>query len=322
MMNKRERTIAAMNNQPVDRPPFSFWQHMPMDARHGDACAAEHIRYAKETGVDFLKVMNDGVTAPFDTDSIKTADDWFSLRPAYEKNPYTAEMLYRAEKTCDALRDEVVIHLNVFAPLSLIRRVGDDVLKAHIQENPAAVKHALQVIADEQAFLAEQAVKKAGCDGLVVCFQGAELNRFTPEEFDEFARPYDLQVLNAANSVSDLNIVHFCGWDEWKNRLSLWRNYPSKAVNWAIYVDGMDLPRGKEYFGNRAVFGGFDNRAKGLLRTENARVIQEETKRIVSDYQEVFGNTNGLMIGADCSFQPEVDRKRFIWVREALNDLI
>ena len=57
-----------------------------------------------------------------------------------------------------------------------------------------------------------------------------------------------MQVLNAANSVSDNNIVHFCGWDEWKNRFSCWRNYPARTVNWAIYVDGMDLVRGRDYF--------------------------------------------------------------------------
>ena len=226
-----------------------------------------------------------------------------------------------ARMICDALKDRVVIHMNVFAPLALARRIGDERLAAHIAENPAAVKQGLAVIAEEQAYLAEQAVREAGCDGCVVCFQGAELRRFSPEEFDEYVRPYDMRVLGAANAASDLNIVHFCGWDEWKNRFSLWREYPARAVNWAIYVDGMDLVRGRDYFGGRTVFGGFDNRVHGLLYTEPRGVVMEETRRIVSDYAEATGSTRGLMIGADCSLLPDFERERITWVREALENM-
>lgn len=320
-MDSRERTLAALMGQEVDRPPYSFWQHMNRDETSGRACADAHIRFARETGVDFLKVMNDGMRAPFDTEAIRSAGDWLSLRPAHGKNPYTAEMLARGRMICDALKDRVVIHMNVFAPLALARRIGDDRLAAHIAENPAAVKQGLAVIAEEQAYLAEQAVREAGCDGCVVCFQGAELRRFSPEEFDEYVRPYDMRVLGAANAASDLNIVHFCGWDEWKNRLSLWRGYPARAVNWAIYVDGMDLVRGRDYFGGRTVFGGFDNRVHGLLYTEPRSVVMEETRRIVSDYAEATGSTRGLMIGADCSLRPDFERGRIAWVREALDNM-
>lgn len=320
-MDSRERTLAALMGREVDRPPYSFWQHMNRDETSGRACEDAHIRFAQETGVDFLKVMNDGMRAPFDTEAIRSAGDWLSLRPAHGKNPYTAEMLARGRMICDALKDRVVIHMNVFAPLALARRIGDDRLAAHIAENPAAVKQGLAVIAEEQAYLAEQSVREAGCDGCVVCFQGAELRLFSPEEFDEYVRPYDMRVLGAANAASDLNIVHFCGWDEWKNRFSLWREYPSRAVNWAIYVDGMDLVRGRDYFGERTVFGGFDNRVHGLLYTEPRSVVMEETRRIVSDYAEATGSTRGLMIGADCSLLPDFERRRIAWVREALDNM-
>lgn len=320
-MNSRQRVLAAIAGQRTDRPPYSFWQHMKSGENMGRACADAHIRFARETGVDFLKVMNDGMPAPFDIKAINTVDDWRKLRPMHGNNPYVAEMLSRARMICDEISGEVVVHLNVFAPLSLIRRVGDEKLAAHIAEDSEAVKHALDVIAEEQAYLAENAVRKAGCDGCVVCFQGAELRRFTVEEFDEYVRPYDMRVLNAANSVSDVNIVHFCGWDEWKNRFSLWREYPAAAINWAIYVDGMDLVRGRDYFGGRTVFGGFDNRVHGLLYTEPERVVKEETLRIVSDYVEATGSTDGLMIGADCSLLPDFDRKRITWVKEALDSI-
>ncbi len=318
-MNARQRTLSAMRGEPVDRPPYSFWQHMRPGENWGQPCVDAHIRFAQETGVDFLKVMNDGMPAPFDLESIHAAEDWLKLRPRFGQNPYISEMLSRAGKIVETVGKDVVVHLNVFAPLALIRRVSDEKLKRHIEEKPEAVKHALNVIAEEQAYLAEHAIRDMGCDGCVVRFQGAELQRFTPEEFEEYVRPYDMRVLEAANRASDYNIVHFCGWDGWKNRLSLWRTYPGRAVNWAIYVDGMDLVRGREYFGNRSVFGGFDNRRQGLLCTQNQRVVMEETIRLVADYREAFDGIQGLMIGADCSLHPDFDRQRILWVREALH---
>ena len=320
-MDARTRTLQALYSKPTDRPPMSFWQHMPAGANLGSACTAEHVRFFSESGVDFIKVMSDGFRAPFDTDSIKLASDWLNLRPLLGANTYTVEMLARTRGIVDALRGETVIHINIFAPLTLIRRVGDARLAEHIAQNPSAVHHALAVLAEEQAYLAERAVTETGADGCVVCFQGAELNRFTREGFLEFVQPYDMRVLDAANRVSELTIAHFCGWDEWKNRLADWRSYPARAVNWAIYVDGMDLPRGRAYFGNKAVFGGFDNRCghiKGVLSADDKRVVMEETKRIVGDYREATGSTDGLLIGADCSLPSTFDRRRLLWVREAL----
>ena len=44
-MNKRERVLAAMNNQTVDRPPVGFWFHFPKEQSMGEACVQAHLNY-------------------------------------------------------------------------------------------------------------------------------------------------------------------------------------------------------------------------------------------------------------------------------------
>lgn len=111
----------------------------------------------------------------------------------------------------------------------------------YIWENKNAVMYALDVIAQTNALLAELLITEAGCDGVYYCVQGGEYDRFTPEEYKNIIGPSDLYVLEHANRFSENNIIHMCGFDGIKNRLSLWKEYPAKVVNWAAHVEGMDL---------------------------------------------------------------------------------
>ena len=108
-------------------------------------------------------------------------------------------------------------------------------------------------------------IQEAGCDGIYYCVQNAETFRFTSEEYHKFVEPYDLKVLDYANSISKYNILHCCGWSGDKNRVEVWKNYKAAAVNWAVYVEDMDLSVGRDFFNANCVLGGFDNRKNGVL---------------------------------------------------------
>ena len=45
-----------------------------------------------------------------------------------------------------------------------------------------------------------------------------------------------------------VNILHCCGWSGDKNRVEVWKNYKAAAVNWAVYVEDMDLNVGRDFF--------------------------------------------------------------------------
>ena len=58
------------------------------------------------------------------------------------------------------------------------------------------------MIAEDAITLVKALIRKAGCDGIYYCVQNAETFRFTSEEYHKFVEPYDLKVLDYANSIS------------------------------------------------------------------------------------------------------------------------
>ena len=84
-------------------------------------------------------------------------------------------------------------------------------------------------------------------------------------------------MLDYANSISKYNILHCCGWSGDKNRVEIWKNYKAAAVNWAVYVEDMDLNVGRDFFNTNCVLGGFDNRKNGVLYSGTLDEIKSET---------------------------------------------
>lgn len=123
-------------------------------------------------------------------------------------------------------------------------------------------------------------------------------------------------MLKYANTLSENNILHCCGWAGDENRVEVWQDYPAKAVNWAVYVENMTLPEGKEFFGGKCVLGGFDNRKDGVLYSGTKEEVQKEAVRLVTEAGDI-----GVIIGADCTLPSDIPVERMKWVREALDSL-
>ena len=324
-MDKRTRVLNALNKQPVDHVPVGFWYHFSgMEAR-GEDCVQAHLRYYRETDLDFLKVMNDGGYAYPVLYNIEKAEDWRRIKPLGKDHPYIKEQVWRAKRIVEEIGRERCVFYNIFAPFSCIRQATSDALvMRHLKEDKAAVLHALKVIAKDQALLSELLVTEAGCDGIYFCVQGAEIGRFTPEEYREIVAPSDLYVLDHVNQFSENNILHCCGWAGDKNNLSVWKDYPVKCVNWAVYVEGLSIPEGRLFYGDKAVLGGFETlhlndemtEYKGLLYSGTKEEIQAYTRELI-----LFCGKRGLMLGGDCTIASFLDHERVRWVVEAARQI-
>ncbi|MBE6935845.1 MAG: hypothetical protein E7458_05015 [Ruminococcaceae bacterium] len=319
-MMKRERVIAAMHNQPVDRPPVGFWFHFPTEKQLGEPCIQAHLDYYNQVDTDIANLMCDGY---FDYPSLvvknaKTADDWFFMEPLGPDSAFIREQVARAAAVREGLSSDCMVLYHVFAPFSSLRfGTSDEVVMRFLKENPDALLHALDVIAQDNSLLCELLVKEAGVDGIYYCVQGGERDRFTAEEYRDLITPSDLAVLEAANGVSDYNILHCCGWAGVPNNLEVWRDYPAQAVNWACSVEGLDLTKGKAFFDDKCVLGGFDNRPGGILATGT----EEEVKAYAHALVEKHGD-RGIMLGADCTLPAGIDPRRIQWVVDAMNERI
>lgn len=318
-MNKRERVLAAMNLQTVDRPPVGFWFHFQAEQGMGQACVQAHLDYYNRIDVDLVKIMCDGY---FDypnpaAKAVREPADWYAMKPLGKDHPYIQEQLVRARAVREGLKDHQVVLYNVFAPFSLIRfAVGDELVMAHLRQDPQAVAYALDVIGQDVCLLCELLLTETGIDGVYYCVQSGERDRFTPAYYREHITPSDLQALCHANRFSDCNVLHCCGWAGIPNHLEVWQDYPAKAVNWACFVENMALPQGQVFFGGRCVLGGFDNRPQGVLYAGSREEVMAEARRLAAQTPGP-----GVILGADCTLPATVDVQRFQWVVDALEQL-
>lgn len=315
-MTKKERLLHAFHNEPVDRVPFGFWYHFSPDEDLGQVTVNQHLQLWRDTDMDLIKVMCDGYFNYPNPgiERIHCADDWFGLEPMGADHPWITRQVERAKAVVQGAGGECCVFYNVFCPMSLMRfGTSEQILMMHLKANPEAVCHAFGVIAEDVKSLVRRLFEEAGLDGIYFCVQNAEKFRFSAQEYRKLVTPAELDVLKYANTFSENNILHCCGWAGDANRIEVWRDYPSAAVNWAVYVENMTLPQGKEFFGGRCVLGGFDNRKGGVLYSGTREAVETETERLVRE-----AGTVGVVLGADCTVPSDIGAERMKWVGEKL----
>ena len=318
-MTKRERVTAAFHGQEVDHVPVCMWKHVPKTYWADDDRFAEYqaLSYAN-TGVDFMKLSGDKYfpwPAPV-LEGIQKADELYKIEPLGPNHPHIRGQIERTKKVVSLLGPDCVSIYLVFVPLSCIRlKVGYPMMIQMIRENPEAVKYACNVIAEDQKALVKGIIQEAGADGIFYSVQNGEENRFTYEEYRNWVTPSDKAVLDYANSISDMNVIHFCAWEEVPNRLSVWEDYKAPVVQWSRYMDIMDIQEAKKHFGC-TVWGGFDNRPGTFLYTASKEEIEAETAKLIEQ-----GGKKGYILGADCSIHDELPERKIRWVADAAHKI-
>lgn len=311
-MTKKERVIAAFQGKETDHVPVCMWKHVPQELWDDDTKFVQaQLDFYKETDVDFMKLSADGFFGwpnPVLKD-IQDADDLFEMKPFGAEHPHIRRQIERAKKVVEGLNGECCSLYLIFCPLSYLRlEVGYPKMMELIRKNPEAVKYACGVIAEDVKLLVEGIIKEAGCDGIFYSVQNGEVNRFTYEEYRDWVTPSDKTVLDYANTLSDMNAIHFCGWEEIENRLEVWEDYHAPVISWARYVENLGIQEAKDHF-HSTVWGGFDNRPGKLLYTGTKEEIEQEVRTMIQE-----GGKCGYILGADCSIHDELSEERIKWV--------
>lgn len=313
-MNKKERVLAALENREVDHVPGAFWFHFPQEQASGQACVDAHLKWYRDTDQDFIKVMCDGYFGyPNETlVKMENVSQLYDMKPLGSDHKFIREQVERAKAIVKAVDGECCVFYNVFCPLSFFRlQTSWETMMDCIKADPEAVKHACGVIAEDAKALVKGLIQEAGCDGIYYCVQNAETFRFTAEEYRSLVTPFDKEVLDYANGLSSHNILHCCGWGGDKNRVEVWQDYEAAAINWAVYVEDLDIPSGREFFGGKPALGGLDNRKEGVLYSGN----EEEIRKAVRELIEKCGK-KGFLLGADCTVPGDLPAEHVRWVLE------
>lgn len=302
-MTNRERVLAAVAGKPVDYVPAGFWLHFPEDCVETEQVIQAHLDYFDKTGTSIMKIMNENLV-PCDI-PIRKASDWKNLKPFDKNSKFIQNQIEIVKRIVDKTHDKGVTLLTVHGIVasawharggSAGYETGSGLLVDHLREDPQAVRHGYEVISDALVILTEEAIA-AGAEGIYYAALGGEKYLYTDEEFEEYVKPYDLKILEAAKNRPCFNILHMC-----KDRLNLerYKDYPADVINWGVYEQNPSLEEGKKIFPNAAILGGLDDRAGVLVEG-----TKEDIEREIFSILDRVGSDK-FLLGADCTLPTEI----------------
>lgn len=327
--SKKELVLAAMDNKATDRVPVGFWFHFLKDEIHSNSF--EHPEFIEElfqgqtkyidtAKPDFVKIMTDGFF-PYENKTVQhleTAEDFKHIQPLADDDPWFTTQIAYAKRLTDKYGADLAMFYNVFCAGTTIKFMRDDIstseeyLAQLVREDPQAVRQGLDVISGDLAKLAKRLITEGGVTGIYLSLQNLLGEGITKDVYDQVFAPGEKEILAAANSVSDYNILHICGWHGHRNDLSWYADYDVKTINWAVVVEDVPLSEGRKIFGQRAALGGFGNLETEVLYAGTKEEIQAATKKILEG-----AGRQGIIIGADCTVPRDTNWEHFEWVREA-----
>lgn len=253
-MTSRDRVLAALRGEPVDRPPLSFWGHV----YHRESSAAELVAHTLERWErhrwDWVKlnprkhyhVEPWGVRYryPGRPDEKPVVADWPVREPAdwdgIHERPHDEGALGEQIEAVRALRErlpaEVPLLQTVFTPLAILAELTEPptALREALAREPERIARALEAVTRTfERHVAE--VMRAGADGLFLATVDWGSRRFVDAAaLRRWSRPSDLRLLAAAGG-SPFHTLHVCKEDA---LLFEFADYPVGAFSWDATVPG------------------------------------------------------------------------------------
>lgn len=262
-MSKRERVDAALRGADVDRVPVSAWQHFIPAESSPETLSRASLDHFHGYDWDWIKV---NPRATYYAEAWGNRYDYSRYKgvfPALEysrlQQPAGLEGVGEVSGTSGVFDEQLkLIRLigagiggahfiqTVFSPLSVLyflsarpewmsltllqqEELQYAELKRMMRQHPSAVHAALANITHTLAQFA-RAVVDAGASGLFFAITRlAREGVLSVPEFEEFGKPYDIEVLNAVQSAP-FNMLHTCGPQVY---MGIVADYPAHAINWA-----------------------------------------------------------------------------------------
>lgn len=271
-MEKRERVLAALQGEEVDRPPVALWRHFPEHDQTAQGLANAVVDWHNKWDWDFVKVTH---TSGY------YFEDWggtFEYRPKHNvhgtrtvlSRPVQSRQALEKLKPVDvtqgvygrevqALREtrklldeDVPVLPTVFSPLNVANSLMGEFLAEAMEQYPDELHQALDVLTEVTTEFALASLE-AGADSIFFATQMAQPKLATEEQFQTWGVPYDQRVLNAVRDETDFLLLHIHGDEIYFDLLV--PAYPVDAVNWHTRIAGPSLQDAQAKFDGALVGG-------------------------------------------------------------------
>ncbi len=312
-MNKRQRVMAAIRGEQVDRVPFAFWLHNFAREYSAQALADETLRLYRLFDWDFLKPQSpwhcfgemwglqctpskERTASPLVTRlPVARLADFGRLEPVDPSTGALGVQLEMLNKVREGVGPDVPVVATIFAPIMAALYMvpgGIAGVTKLMVDHPDEFERGLSAIADTLAAYARLCVDN-GIDGIFYATTVANHGTMDAAQFARFEQPFDLRILEAAGDAP-FNIMHMCGnkilFDEFVD-------YPPVVYSWATTPGNPTLSQVHERTG-RPVLGGLPGKPQIASMTEDA---------LVAHARASLAETKGRfhLLGPDCSINPD-----------------
>lgn len=306
-MNKRERFFAAASGGSPDRPPVTAWVHFLSDHLSGAQTARLHERFMQAYDWDLVKVMND-YRYPVPAE-VRTFEDPASLgafKALGLDAPCFAQQLECLKALRNALGPEVPLVETGFDPYQqLLRNVG-------FAEAPNLWRHrkeTLQALGTVSESLVRyiKAAKALGVEGFFLSINGAIQEGYprgsSREIYETFQRPFDLELLRAAEGMVRILHVHGVGLDPGRVL-----DYPCEVVSLSDRLSGNPSLAELRTRTNKCLMGGIDETK-----------IQERTLPALAhevDDALAHAGTRNFILAPGCTIPSFTPRRTLSFLRD------
>ena len=323
-MTSRDRVLAALRGEAVDRPPVSFWGHVYHRESSAEDLVAHTLERWRKYRWDWVKlnprkhyhVEPWGVRYHYSgvpnakptlaTYPVHAPADWDRIGEVPHDAGALGEQLDAVRALRAALPADVPLLQTVFTPIAILAEMTEppETLRDLLAVEPARVERAIEAVTRTfERYVA--AVMRAGADGIYLATVDWGSRAFvTPALLRRWSRPYDLRLLAAAGA-SPYHTLHVCKGDA---LLSEFADYPVGAFSWDATAPGNpSLAEGLELV-QGAVVGGIGHETELQLGAETA----------ITAYHRALEATGGRrwLFAPGCSIPPQTSEATLAALRD------
>jgi uroporphyrinogen decarboxylase len=293
-MNHRERIENCLSGVHTDLTPVALWRHFPVDDQYPEKLAAATASFQKKYEFDLIKVSpassfcikdwggedvwtgNPEGSRQYNGAVIQNPEDWYRLPILDPYKGHLNNQLTSLKLLLKEFSPFTPVIQTIFSPLSQAKNlVGKNNLAFHMRKYPEALMAGLETITKSTLLFLEETMK-AGIDGVFYAIQHAQYDLINLQEFEQFQKKYDREILESANNLW-LNLGHIHGENIMFEQVA---SYPFHVLNWHDQVTRPSLSEAKGLF-NGVVCGGLRQWETMVLGTPE-QVELESRKAIES----------------------------------------
>ena len=269
LMSKRDRLVAAIRGEEIDRPLVALWRHFPTDDLDSEQLALSAVAFQTHYDWDFLKLTPSssyGVegwgcrvvyrghpegTSEYVARPVAEPRDWARLDVLDPRSGALGLQLEAIRRVRELAGPDIPLLETVFNPLAQAKNlIGDGLELVHMRRHRGELQHALEVITETTVRFV-QAALEAGADGIFYALQHASAALLSESEYRDVCRPLDIRILEAAQDAT-FNLLHLHGLNTY---FDLVADYPAHGLNWHDRDTGPSLAEGARRFPGLVVGG-------------------------------------------------------------------